>query len=388
MKLASRINQISPSETLKIASLAKEMKARGEPVISFAAGELDFDTPSYIKESAINAINTGFTKYTPSSGTKELREAVCVKLKKDNGLDYNPSQVIISCGAKHAIYNALQVLCNKDDEVIIPSPCWLSYPEMVRLTEATPVIIDTQEENNFRLKVEELERHITKKTKAIIINSPSNPTGMMYSKEELKKLAEVIVKYKIFVISDEIYEKITFDKKHVSIASLGKDIFDLSIVINGASKSHSMTGWRIGYSTSNLEIAEAIDRLQSQATSNPTSISQKAALAALTGSDDFIKEVNIQLRKRRDFMVKGINSIPELSCFNPDGAFYVFSSISRTGLNSGDFANQFLEKEKVAVIPGKPFGSDRHVRFSFATSYGHIVEGIDRLREFVTSINR
>lgn len=386
MKLSSRISQISPSETLKLSALAKEMKARGEPVISFAAGELDFDTPPEIKEAAIKAIKDGFTKYTPSSGIKELREAIAQKLKKDNGLDYKSSQIIVSCGAKHAVYNTLQVLCNKGDEVIIPSPYWLSYPEMAKLAEATPVIVDTQEENNFRLSPEVLEKHISKKTKAIIINSPSNPTGTMYSREELKELSKIIFRHKIFVISDEIYEKIVFEKEHVSIASLGEDIFDLTVVVNGVSKSHSMTGWRIGYSASNPEIAEAIDRLQSQATSNPTSISQKAALAALIGSDDFIKEVGTQLSKRRDFMVKGINSISRLSCLNPDGAFYVFCNISKTGLNSGDFANQFLEKEKVAVIPGKPFGSDKHVRFSFATSYEHIVEGIARLKHFVSEL--
>ncbi len=386
MKLASRISQVSPSETLKIASIAKEMKARGESVISFAAGELDFDTPSYVKEAAILAIKDGFTKYTPSSGVKELRQAIAGKLKKDNGLEYDPSQIIVSCGAKHAIYNTLQVLCNRGDEVIIPSPYWLSYPEMVRLAEACPVIIETDEKSGFKITPRQLLKYINRKTKAIIINSPSNPTGAMYSKSELSELAKVIAKYGIFVISDEIYEKIVFDKEHASIASLGKEIFDLAIVINGVSKSFSMTGWRIGYSASSGKIAEAIDRLQSQATSNPSSISQKAALAALNGGDDFINETVRQLRKRRDYLVSGINAVSGLSCFPPDGAFYVFCNVSKLGIGSVEFANLFLEKEKVATIPGKPFGSDRYIRFSFATSFDSIVEGVNRLKHFVTTL--
>jgi len=364
------------------------MKAEGVDVVSFGSGEPDFDTPSYIKEAAIKAIQEGFTKYTPASGTDELKKIICEKFYKDNNLKYDPSEIVVSCGAKHSLYNIFQAICDQDDEVLIPAPYWLSYPEMVRLAGARPIIIETDEESNFKISPAKLNNSVTKKTKALILNSPSNPTGCVYNKDELAKIAEIALKHNILVISDEIYEKIIFEgRKHVSIATIDENIFKNTIVVNGVSKSFSMTGWRIGYLAScNGELMTAIKNLQSHSTSNPASISQAAALKALRERDDSVREMVTQFQARRDYIVERIGNIKGLSCVKPEGAFYVFCRIDKKGLSSMQVAERLLEEVKVAVIPGKAFGSDRHIRLSFATSMDNIKKGMDRLEEWFEGI--
>ena len=384
MRLAKRVSDIGESVTLEITSKAKKMAREGIDIVNFAGGEPDFDTPDYIKQAAIKAINEGFTKYTPSSGMPELRESIARKLKKDNNLDYSAAQVIVSNGAKHSLYNIFQAICEKGDEVIIPSPYWLSYPAMVSLAEANSVFVETSAKNNFKVTEKDLAAKITAKTKCFVLNSPSNPTGAFYDLEELKMIAKLAVKHKFFVISDEIYEKLIYDnKKHVSIGSLGKDIHDLTITVNGVSKSYSMTGWRIGYAAGPLEIMKAIANVQSHATSNPASISQKAALAALTGDQKFIEDIRIEFEKRRDLMVSRINSMTNISCTKPEGAFYTFCDISKLKASSAKIANRLLDEAKIAVIPGEPFGADSFLRLSFATSLEAIKKGMDRLEEWV-----
>ncbi len=395
MKLSTKALSISPSSTLAIDAKAKKMKADGIDVIGFGAGEPDFDTPKHIKEAAIKAINDGFTKYTPASGTLELKQAVCKKFEKDNGLIYTPSNIVISNGAKHSLVNAFQAICNVGDEVIIPAPYWVSYPEMVKLADGVPVILNTTEESGFKFTIDQLEAAITPKTKAIVINSPSNPTGMVYSKEELQAIADLAVKKEIYVVSDEIYEKLIYDGyQHVSIASFNDKIKDLTIVVNGVAKSYSMTGWRIGYTASNAKIAEIMGNVQSHATSNPNSIAQKAAEAALNGPQDEVAMMVQEFIKRRDYMVEKINSIPGLSCIKPNGAFYVMMNISKligkelygVKINgSNDFANILLEKANVALVPGSGFGTDIHVRLSYATSIKNITEGLNRIEKFLNT---
>ena len=360
------------------------MVREGIDVVSLAAGEPDFDTPEHIKQAAIKAINEGFTKYTPSSGMFELRQVISRKFKKDNGLDYAPEQIVVSNGAKHSINNIFQVLCEEGDEVLIPAPYWLSYPAMVNMAEATPVFIPTKKENNFKLTEKDLESKITKKTKCLVLNSPSNPTGSVYGPEELKMVARAAVKYKFFVMSDEIYEKLIYgNTKHVSIASLGKDIKDLTITVNGVSKSYSMTGWRIGYAAGPVEIMKAIGNLQSHAASNPASMNQRAALVALEGSQDCVEKMRIEFAKRRDLMVAGIEAIKNMACIKPEGAFYLFCDISKLGMGSVEVANRLLDEAKVATIPGEPFGADDFIRLSFATSEEKIRKGIERIKEWV-----
>ncbi len=384
MRLAKRVSGISPSATLDITSKAKRMVKEGIDVVNFAAGEPDFDTPAFIKAQAIRAIEDGFTKYTPSSGTAELRDAVSAKFKKDNGLDYAAFQIVISCGAKHSLYNAFQALCDVEDEVIIPSPYWLSYPEMVRMAGASPVFVRTTADDNFKLTEKALKAAITSRTKALILNSPSNPTGCVYDMKELEMVAALAIRHKIFVISDEIYEKLIYDgKRHVSIASLGKKIYDLTVTVNGVSKSYSMTGWRIGYAAGPAEIMEAISNMQSHATSNPASISQKAAFAALTGDQECIEVMRSEFEKRRDLMVAGVREIKNLSCVKPEGAFYLFCDVSRLKMDSIKLATRLLDEAKVAVVPGTPFGSASHIRLSFATSEENIKKGMERIREWV-----
>lgn len=383
MGLADRILKVGASATLEITAKAKKMQKEGIDVVSFGAGEPDFDTPRNIKEAAKKAIDEGATKYTPAGGSVELKEAICGKFKTDNNLEYKPSQVIISCGAKHSIYNIIQVLCQKGDEVLIPSPYWVSYPEMARLAEATPVFINTSREKNFKLTERELKRAITKKTKLLILNSPSNPTGAVYSQDELFLISEIAVDKGIYVMSDEIYEKILFDgARHVSIASFNKKIYDRTITVNGVSKTYSMTGWRIGYLAGPQEIATAVDNLQSHSTSNPTSISQKAALEAINGNQDFIAMMTGEFKKRRDYMVERLSEIKGFSPFNPAGAFYVFCEITKTGLNSVELCTRLLNEAKVAVVPGAGFGWDNYVRFSFATSMENIKKGLDRIGQW------
>jgi len=384
MRLAERMKKINPSTTLAITSKAKKLKSEGKDIVNFAAGEPDFDTPDFIKEEAISAIKAGFTKYTPTTGIPELKKLVCEKFKKDNGLEYSPEQVIVSCGAKHSIFNTLFVLADPGDEVLIPLPYWVSYPEMANLCQATPRFIRTELNNNFKMTAKDLEKNITPKTKVLILNSPSNPTGCVYSREELEVIAKVCVAKKIFVISDEIYEKLIYDgKKHSSIGGFNKDIYELTVTINGLSKSHSMTGWRIGYLGAPKEIAEAISRFQDHSTSNPTSISQRAAVAALSAPDDFSKKLCEEFQKRRDYCVKRLASMKKLEVCVPQGAFYIFFNISKTKLDSNTFANRLLDEKYIALIPGAGFGMDDYCRMSFATSMEQLTKGMDRLEEWL-----
>jgi aspartate aminotransferase len=383
MRLAKRVLEITPSATLDISAKAKKMAQQGIDVVSFGAGEPDFDTPAHIKAQAVKAIHDGFTKYTPSSGTQELREAISRKFKNDNALDYSVGQIVVSCGAKHSLYNVFQVICEEGDEVIIPAPYWLSYPEMVRMAHAKTVVAGTDAKNKFKVTEKALESAITKKTKAFVLNSPSNPTGCVYDVDELKFIARLAVKHKFFVISDEIYEKLIYDgKKHISIASLGKDIYDQTITVNGVSKSYSMTGWRIGYAAGPKDVMDAFANLQSHSTSNPTSISQRAALTALTESQQCVEEMRLEFEKRRDFMVDRINKMKRISCTKPEGAFYVMCDISALKMDSVAVATKLLDEAKVAVVPGAPFGADRHIRLSFATGMDNIKKGLDRIDEW------
>jgi len=384
MKLAKRVSEIAESVTLDITSKAKKLAREGVDVVNFAAGEPDFDTPVHIKTAAIKAINDGFTKYTPSSGVPELKEAIVQKFKKDNSLDYSPQQVVVSNGAKHSLYNIFQALCEEGDEVIIPAPYWLSYPAMVNLAGAAPVYIQTKQENNFKVTESQLASKITKRTKCFVLNSPSNPTGAVYGLDELSLIARLAVKHKFSVISDEIYEKLVYDgKKHISIASLGKDIYGLTVTVNGLSKSFSMTGWRIGYAAGPVEVMKAISNIQSHAASNPSSISQKAAIAALSGDQACVEAMRAEFEKRRDLMVSRITGMKKMGCFRPEGAFYLFCDISKLKLGSVEAANRLLDEARVAVIPGEPFGADSFIRLSFATSMDAIKKGMDRIEEWV-----
>ncbi|MBI4982414.1 MAG: pyridoxal phosphate-dependent aminotransferase [Candidatus Omnitrophica bacterium] len=386
-RLADRLKKINPSLTLAITAKAKKLKADGFDVLNFGAGEPDFDTPDFVKKAAIEAINSGFTKYTPTTGIPELKKLISEKFKKENSLEYTVNQIVVSCGAKHSIFNALFVLLNRNDEVLIPVPYWVSYPEMVNLCEAAPRYIHTSAANSFKITAKDLEKHITTKTKLLILNSPSNPSGCVYSPEELKEIAEICVKKRVFVLSDEIYEKIIFDNiKHVSIASFNKDIYDLTITVNGLSKSYSMTGWRIGYLGGPADVTEAISNLQDHTTSNPNSIAQKAAIAALSNTSNFCKDVCAEFQKRRDFMVSRIKTMKNISCVNPQGAFYVFCDISKTKLNSATFANRLLEEAYVSLIPGNGFGMDKNIRISFATSMETIKNGMDRLEQWLNKL--
>ena len=393
MNLSRKGLSISPSATLAIDSKAKKLKAEGIDVVGFGAGEPDFDTPVHIKQAAIAAIEAGFTKYTPASGTMTLKEAICAKFKKDNGLDYAPANIVISNGAKHSLVNVFQAICNPGDEVIIPAPFWVSYPEMVKLADGVPVIVYTTEEQGFKFTVDQIRQAVTAKTKAIILNSPSNPTGMVYTREELAELADLALEKGFYVVSDEIYEKLIYDgKTHVSIASINEKIKAQTIIVNGVSKTYAMTGWRIGYTASTPEIAKIMSNVQSHATSNPNSIAQKAAEAAISGPQDMVATMVAAFASRRDYMVKRINSMPGLSCVNPNGAFYVMMNISQlmgkelAGLkiqSSDDFANVLLEKANVALVPGSGFGIDTHVRLSYATSQENITKGLDRIEQFL-----
>ncbi len=395
MKLSEKARSISPSLTLDITANANKMRSLGIDVIGFGAGEPDFDTPDYIKKAAIEAIEKGYTKYTPTSGIIELKEAIVSKLKNDNNLSYETSQIVVSNGAKQSIYNTLCAILNPGDEVLIPSPYWLSYPEMVKLANGVPIFVETDERNNFKVTVEQLEEAISDRTKAIIINSPNNPTGAVYNETELKNIADFAVKHNIFIISDEIYEKLIYDGRHISIASFNDDIKNLTIIINGMSKAYSMTGWRIGYSASNKEIANLISNIQSHMTSNPNTIAQYASVKALSTGYDIIENMVNEFKKRRDYIVERINKINGLTCIKPQGAFYVIVNISKyIGMNisgkiingSVDFANFVLEKAKVAVIPCLPFGNDNYIRLSYATSIKNIEEGLNRIENLLKNI--
>ena len=393
MSLSSKFMSINPSATLAIDSKFKQMKAEGMDVVGFGAGEPDFPTPNHIKEAAIKAINDNMTKYTPASGTLELKKAICHKFLKDNGLSYEPSQIIVSNGAKHSLVNVFGAILNPGDEVIIPAPFWVSYPEMVKYCDGVPVVIYTTEENNFKFTAKDFKDNITPKTKAIVLNSPSNPTGMLYTEEELKEIAKIAVENNIYVVSDEIYEKLLYDgHKHVSIASFGDDIKDLTIIVNGVSKTYAMTGWRIGYTASNEKIAKLMANVQSHTTSNPNSIAQAATVAALLGPEEELEVMKKAFDERRKYMVERINAIDGVSCKMPMGAFYVMMNIkdligkeiAGTVINNADdFANLFLEKALVAVVPGTGFAAPHYVRWSYATSMENIKEGIDRLEKLL-----
>lgn len=396
MGIAKRASAVKPSPTLATAAKAKAMKAQGIDVVDFGVGEPDFDTPENVKEAAKRAIQAGFTKYTPASGTDELKEAVVEKFKKDNGLSYERSQVLISCGAKHSLYNIAEALFDPGDEVIIPSPYWVSYPDQVILNDATPIIVETTEDERFKLSAKKLENAVTHKTKAVVLNSPSNPTGLAYDKKTLEEIAAVAVKHKLYVISDEIYEKLIYDGfQHFSIASLGPEIKDLTIVVNGVSKSHAMTGWRIGYAAGPEDVITAMANIQSQSTSNPTSISQKAAVEALRGPQDFIQVMNSEFDKRRKYMVERLNRITGMSCLMPVGAFYAFPRVfplfgksvnGKLIRNSSDLAAYLLEEAKVALVSGDAFGADAYMRLSYATSMEIIVKGLDRIERAVNKL--
>jgi aspartate aminotransferase len=388
MLFSEKIKTVQPSSTLAITSKAKAMAQDGADVIILAAGEPDFDTPDVIKEAAIKAIREGKTKYTPASGNKKLKELICRKLKADNGLTYDIDQIVVSNGAKHSLYNILQVMCNPGDEVLIVSPYWLSYPEMVKLAGGVPKVITTREENSFKLTPEDLRKALTDKAKALILNSPSNPAGVVYDKNELGKIADICGSKGIIIISDEIYEKIMFDgKEHVSIASLSQEAKALTVVVNGLSKSYSMTGWRIGYMAGDKDIASMVSTLQSHATSNPCSISQAAAECALSTDLEAEMEKNRRIfQERRDVLLRSLQGIEMIKPFKPEGAFYMFCDVSKCGMDSLTFAQKLLEEKKVAVIPGDSFGDDRFIRISFATDPETIEEGVARIGEWVDSL--
>ncbi|MBE9056985.1 pyridoxal phosphate-dependent aminotransferase [Sphaerospermopsis sp. LEGE 08334] len=386
MKLAARVSQVTPSITLAIAAKAKAMKAEGIDVCSFSAGEPDFDTPAHIKAAAAKALEEGKTKYGPAAGEPKLREAIANKLKSDNGLDYKAENVLVTNGGKHSLYNLIVALIDPGDEVIIPAPYWLSYPEMVTLAGGKSVIVNTDASTGYKITPEQLKKAITPKTKLFVLNSPSNPTGMVYTPEEIKALAKVIVDADILVVSDEIYEKILYDgTEHISIGSLGADIFARTLISNGFAKGYSMTGWRLGYLAGPLEIIKAASTIQGHSTSNVCTFAQYGAIAALESSQDCVEEMRQAFAKRRQVMYDRLNAIPGLSCPKPDGAFYLFPDISKTGLKSLEFCNALLEELQVAVIPGVAFGADDNIRLSYATDMATIEKGMDRLEKFVRS---
>ena len=381
--IAKNVAELSPSMTLAITSQAKALKKQGQDILSFGAGEPDFNTPAPIVEAAVKALHDGHTRYTESAGLLELRQAISAKLLIDNGLEYDPSQISVNCGAKHSCYNAILAVVNPGDEVIIPAPYWTSYPEMVKLVGGVPVIVDTKAENGWKLTPEEFEANISPLTKMIIINSPGNPTGSVYSKEELEKLAEVAVGEGILILSDEIYEKLVYaEQKHVSIASLSKEVYEHTITINGFSKAYAMTGWRLGYTAAPKKIAEAIDNLQSHTTSNPTTFAQYGAIAALSMDQQIVTDMRDEFDVRRQFMLGRLGNIRNVKVVEPLGAFYFLVNIEPIGIKSVNFCEKLLSKQKVAVVPGVAFGAEFTVRFSYATSIETIAGGMDRFEEF------
>ncbi len=398
LQISNRCRSISPSPTLVIDSKAKAMKKKGIDVVGFGAGEPDFDTPEYIRNAAKAALDAGMTRYTPSSGTLELRTAICEKLKRDNGLEYEPDQIVVSNGAKHSLFNICQTILDPGDEVIIPEPFWVSYPELVQIAGGVPVMVHGHEENDFLVSADDMKPYITPRTKAIILNSPNNPNGCVWPREMLEDIARLAVENQLFVISDEIYEKLVYDgEKHVSIASLGEEIKAQTFVVNGFSKAYAMTGWRLGYCAGPTNVMKAVGALQSHATSNPNSIAQYAGYVALSGGDDIIAAMVAEFDRRRKHIVSRINAIPGLSCRMPKGAFYVMMNISeligaaqgdKVIRSSTDFAELLLENAKVAVVPGLGFGSDMHVRLSYATSMENIDRGLDRIAQFVGSLRK
>ncbi len=396
MKLALRVGNLKPSPTLAISAKAKAMKAEGRDVVDFGAGEPDFDTPDNIKDAAINAIKGGFTKYTAVGGIPELKDAIIDKFKNDNTLEYTREEIIISCGGKHVLYNLCQALFQQGDEVIVPAPYWVSYPAMITLAGAEPVILNTGEETGFRIDTERLKESLTPKTRAIVLNSPSNPTGTVYSREELMAIYDTIKDTDILVISDEIYEKLLYEEEFVSFANLGEDAKKRTIIVNGLSKSYAMTGWRLGYAAGDSDIIRAMTSIQSQSTSNPTSISQKAGVEALRGRQDDVLKMVQEFDKRRRYIIERLNTIKGVSCIAPMGAFYVFPNISKLFglsykgtkvLSSTEFSSLLLKGALVTVVPGAAFGAEGYIRISYAKSLKEIEKGLDRMEGLVSNMD-
>ena len=386
-KLNNSISSITPSITLGITAKAKAMKAEGKQVFSFAAGEPDFDTPENIKKAAADALARGETKYTPATGAADLKAAIVKKLKDDNGLDYAPNQIVVNCGAKHSLFNIIMALCQAGDEVLIPTPYWLSYPEMVKVAGGTPVFVQCSEESGYKLDIANLKAAITPKTKALIINSPSNPIGVVYSEDDLRAIAEVAVEAGIYVISDEIYEKLVYEgTKHISIGSLSPEIFERTITVNGFSKAYSMTGWRLGYFAAPVDVTKAVSALQSHSTSGPNTFAQFGGVEALVGPQDAVEEMRKAFEGRRQHLFDRLTAVDGITCVKPGGAFYMLPNISSFGLGSVEFAERLLEEKGVAVIPGLAFGADQTVRMSYACSMDNINGGMDKLEEFVSSL--
>jgi aspartate aminotransferase len=387
IKLAARVGEVPPSITLAIAAKAKAMRAEGIDVCSLSTGEPDFDTPEHIKAAAKQALDAGKTKYGPVAGEAQLKAAIARKLRNDNHLHYQPENIIVTNGGKHSLYNLMMALIEPGDEVIIPAPYWLSYPEMVKLASGKPVIVRTDASTGYKITPEQLSAAITPKTKLFVLNTPSNPTGMVYTPAEIKALAEVIVDRDILVVSDEIYEKIIYDgAKHVSIGSLGKEIFDRTIISSGFAKGYSMTGWRIGYLAGPIELIKATSTIQGHSTSNVCTFAQYGAIAALESSQESVEKMRLAFADRREVIFELLEAIPGISCIKPDGAFYMFVNISKTGMTSLQFCDAFLEQHQVAVIPGIAFGADDHIRLSYATDLGTIKKAVERLDKFVRSI--
>ncbi|WP_337018736.1 pyridoxal phosphate-dependent aminotransferase [Oceanobacillus massiliensis] len=389
MELAQRVKTLSPSSTLAITAKAKELKKQGHDVIGLGAGEPDFNTPDYILEAAKEAMDKGMTKYTAAGGIVELKQAISRKFRTDNGLEYPNDQIIVTTGAKHALYTLFQVLLNNGDEVIVPTPYWVSYPEQIKLAGGSPVFLNASEANHFKITPDELENTITDKTKAVIINSPSNPTGMMYNKQELEEIGKVCLKHDILIISDEIYEKLIYtENPHISVASLSDELKGQTIIVNGVSKSHAMTGWRIGYAAGPKEIIQAMTNLASHSTSNPTSISQYAALAAYETEVGTTEELKQIFSDRLDVFYELINAIPGINCIKPEGAFYLFPNAIEAAQANGfsnvdEWVAALLEEEKVALVPGSGFGSPKNVRLSYALSMEELKEAAKRIKRFV-----
>jgi aspartate aminotransferase len=396
MFISQRAQRTSPSPTLAITAKARKMREEGIDVLSFGAGEPDFDTPEFIKEAAVTALREGFTKYTPTAGIEPLRKAICDKLWRDNGLKYEPNQIIVTCGGKHALYNTFQVICDPGDEVIIPAPYWVSYPEMVKLADGVPVFVYADETTGFVPTIDAIREKISARTRAIVVNSPCNPTGAVFPRQTLKEIAALALRHDLYIVSDEIYEKMVYDgHEHVSIASLGEEVKKRTILVNGMSKAYSMTGWRIGYAAAERELIAAMTRIQDQSTSNPTSIAQKAALAALQAPEDTVKRMVAAFAERRRAIVDGLNRIPGFRCAEPGGAFYAFPNVSalygkrwgdRVINNSDAFAEYLLEVARVAVVPGSGFGADENIRLSYACSLDTIRNGLARIADAVQAL--
>jgi aspartate aminotransferase len=386
-KISRRAASLAPSLTLAIDSKAKQLRAEGMDVVGFGAGEPDFDTPQHIKDAAAAALAAGFTKYTPSSGIPELRQAIVEKFKRDNGLSYKTSQIIVSCGGKHSCYNVVLATCEEGDEVIIPAPYWLSYPEMVKLAGATPVILETTDQTEFKVSPQQLRDAITPRSRLFILNSPSNPTGSLYSREEIKALGDICVEKGVLIMSDEIYEKLVYDgAEHTSVAAFSQAHYDHTIIVHGLAKAYSMTGWRLGYMAAPEPIAKAVDAIQSHSTSNPTSFAQKGGVAALSGPQDHLQAWLAEYARRRSYAHQRLNSMPGISCVNAKGAFYLFPNVARLGLKSSEFCARLLDEQKVAAVPGIAFGADNYIRISYATSMQNIEKGLDRIEKFASGL--